>query len=99
MQSVKSMVVVGCLLVAATAHAWEWDSDVDDDGWIDPPPVEENDYHQRFMAEMRERQQEAERQYYQTKPWREYNEMRNACNAITGNDAARADCFRGLGGW
>ena len=38
-----------------------------------------NNFHEQFMAEMREQQRETERQYYQTKPWREYNEMRNSC--------------------
>ena len=107
MQSMKRIVVVGCLLVATTAQAWDDDdwSLPDDYDWgvgaggdpIQPPRREEprRDRWRDFVEE----ESEASRLYYQTKPWREYNEIRNACDAITGNDAARADCFRGLGGW
>ena len=100
MQYMKSMLVVGCLLIAASAHAqWGWDEKSSDD-WIMPEyrtpredPLEEQ------LRKMERESGWDSRSYYETKPWREYNEMRNSCDAITGNDAARADCFQGLGGW
>ena len=105
----KKIIAIGCLVFATTANA-QWDIPTDgrwrqpytqtENDWIMPRSrPDPNSYHDNFMAEMRERQREAERQYYETKPWREWNEMRNACDAIGGNDAARADCYRGLGGW
>ena len=98
MQSVKSMVVAGCLLIAATAHAWEWD-DEDDLEWGTLQRETPEEFHQQFMADLERQRQEAIRQQQQLQPWYDYNRQRSACEAIGGNDAARADCFRGLGGW
>ena len=101
MQCVKSMVVAGCLLVTVSAQA-QYGSEYDEYGvptYQYGQRESPQEYFDNFMGEMREQQRAAERQYYETKPWREYNEQRNACDAIGGNDAARADCFRGLGGW
>ena len=106
MQYVKNLLVAGCLLAAATANA-QWEIPTGNGGadivpqYIDPPiqPPRREEPRRDRWRDFVEEESEASRLYYQTKPWREYNEMRNACDAIQGNDAARADCFQGLGGW
>ena len=43
--------------------------------------------------------QREQRRYEQNLPAIREREGRSACDAIQGNSAARADCYRGLGGW
>lgn len=95
------LIILGVLLVSSVAQA-QYGSEYDEYGvptYQGGHNADPQGYFDNFMADQREQQREAERQYYETKPWREYNEARNACDAIGGNDAARADCYRGLGGW
>ena len=101
MQSVTSLLVAGCLLVATSAHAqYGWDGQPREDDWIMPEySTPREDPLEKQLRKMERESGWDSRSYYETKPWREYNEMRNACETIGGNDAARADCFRGLGGW
>ena len=66
---------------------------------VEQPQDTEPSYHDQFMQEMQRQQERAEERYHQDKWQADWWNARNACEAIGGNDAARADCFRSLGGW
>ena len=102
MQSLKSIVVAGCLLLAVTPAFAQYGSEYDNYGapdsfgygQVEPPRSGHSEL--RELRNWMDREQE---RYEQNLPAIREREGRGACDAIQGNEAARADCYRGYGGW
>ena len=101
MQYMKRIVVVGCLLVATSAGAqYGWDGEPTNEPAYEWPGSRQYEQSTPNLDEFsREAADRHQQRMDQLQPWMDYNRQRSACDAIQGNDAARADCFRGLGGW
>ena len=93
----KKIIAISCFVFAMTAHA-QYGQEYDEYG-IPQYRSQTREPYTPNLDELREWGEREQRRYEQNLPAIREREGRQACDAIQGNDAARADCYRGLGGW